>query len=118
MENDSLFPIPPKDEKVSALIGQIIKYIQSHGSYAVRINVAGFYNASEGSWRRSGTERGTADIHACIDGKHVSIEVKGRGDRISEEQEAVKRKVIDAGGTYIIVQQFAQFHGWFHSRTR
>ena len=108
--------MPPASGRVTELTAQIIKYIQSHGGYAVRINVAGFFNAEEGSWRRSGTERGTADIHACIDGRHVSIEVKGRNDRLSEEQETVRQQVINAGGTYLIVRRFAEFHGWYHSR--
>lgn len=94
----------------------IMKYIRGRGGYAVRINCTGTYDVKTGHWRKSTTEPGTADIHACIRGKHVSIEVKNGDDTTqSPAQKACETQVRDAGGSYLIVSVFAEFHQWYHN---
>ena len=95
----------------------IIKYIKARGGYAVRINCTGIYDAKSGNWRKSTTERGTADIHICWKGMHVSIEVKNGDDRQSSQQKDVEQAVVDAGGKYLIVSEFVEFHHWLKHLT-
>lgn len=132
MDNDQLFiPVPYLQEKHSRKRGMpkpvpamhtadltqaIIKYIKARGGYAVRINCFGMYDEKTGRWRKSTTERGTADIHACIEGKHISIEVKNGDDRMSEQQHNVQEAVISAGGIYLIIHEFVEFHTWYKKR--
>lgn len=93
----------------------IIKYLSARGQYAVRINVSGIWDAKQQQWRKSTTERGTADIHACINGKHVSIEVKTGADRMSDQQDKVREKVEHSGGIYLVVSEFVDFHTWYRN---
>lgn len=100
----------------------IIKYLRFHGHYAVRVNTFGMFNRKTGSYRRSTTDRGTADIHACIQGRHVSIEVKSGSDRLSKQQKIIQSQVQAAGGIYLIAKDFVGFHSWYktvihHERT-
>lgn len=138
MENDQLFtPLPylqekhsrkrgmprlrtsPKEQELNTadLTQAVIKYIKARGGYAVRINCFGIYDEKTGRWRKSTTERGTADIHACIDGKHVSIEIKYGDDRLSNHQRTVQEDVLKSGGIYLIVSEFAEFHNWYKNRS-
>lgn len=130
MHDDHLFPNIPvlqqkhanawRNRKVTSrhrqtndLTTTIIQYLLSRGHYAVRITVTGIYSEREKRWRRSTTERGTADIHSCIRGRHVSIEVKTGDDEQSDEQRKVEEKVVSAGGIYLIVHEFLDFHVWY-----
>ena len=91
----------------------IMKYIKAKGGYVVRINCFGMYDEKKQQWRKSTTERGTADIHACIRGQHVSIEIKNAGDEMSQHQHTVKQAVEAAGGIYLVVREFVDFHVWY-----
>ncbi|OIN57270.1 hypothetical protein [Arsenicibacter rosenii] len=91
----------------------IIKYLRFHGHYAVRVNTFGMFNRKTSSYRRSTTDRGTADIHACIDGRHVSIEVKSGSDRLSKQQKTVQEQVQNADGICLIISDFYGFHHWY-----
>ena len=93
----------------------IIKYLNARGQYAVRINVLGIYDEKKQQWRKSTTERGTADIHACINGKHVSIEVKRGQDRMSDQQKIVQEKIEHSGGIYLTISEFVDFHIWYRA---
>jgi hypothetical protein len=118
MDNDQLFCIEPHRPapaiSTNDLTQSIIKYLKARGFYAVRINCFGIYDPKTGHWRKSATARGTADIHACIRGYHLSIEVKSGSDRQSSQQKETEWQVINAGGFYLIVNDFAQFHHWFN----
>lgn len=137
MENDHLFtPLPYLQQKHSRKRGMpkpaaqskpapalhtadltqaIIKYIRARGGYAVRINCSGIYDKKTGRWRKSTTERGTADIHACIEGKHISIEIKNGDDRMNDHQRKVQEAIEEAGGIYFVVKEFADFYSWYRS---
>lgn len=138
MENDQIFTLLPylqekhsrkrgmpkpaaKPKPVPAmhtadLTQAIIKYIRSRGGYAVRVNCAGIFDQKANRWRKSATARGTADIHACIDGKHVSIEIKIGDDRQSDAQKQCEKQVREAGGIYLLVGEFGEFHAWYLGR--
>ena len=91
----------------------VIKFLKFRGHYAVRINCFGIYDEKTKKWRKSGTERGTADIHACVGGKHLSIEIKNGSDRMSTHQSKVQEAVSNAGGIYLIVNEFTDFYFWY-----
>jgi Holliday junction resolvase len=59
------------------------------------------------------TKRGTADIHAVIGGRHVSIEVKAGRDRMSDAQHKTKAAIESCGGVYYIACDFASFTEWY-----
>ena len=105
---------PPARVKVSdtnTLTSAVIQYIVLSGGYAVRINTQGQYDEKRKMWRPSTTRKGTADIHACYKGRHISIEIKTGRDKQSEEQKQTEFDVLNAGGLYWIVSSFDQFYG-------
>lgn len=91
-----------KENSTNNLTQSIIKYITLIGGYAVRIQVQGQWNEKIGKWTKSMTRKGTADIHACIRGKHYSIEVKTGKDTMSDDQKETQSDVIKAGGIYLV----------------
>lgn len=99
-------PVPKyKDSTTNDLTQAILKYITLIGGYAVRIQVQGQWNESIQKWTKSNTRKGTADIHACINGKHYSIEIKTGKDKMSDDQIKTKNDVIKAGGIYLIASK-------------
>ena len=55
----------------------------------------------------------TADIHALINGRHVSIEVKCELDRMRPGQHKTKEAIESSGGIYYIAQNLEDFVRWF-----
>lgn len=100
----------------TALTLQIVDYLNDQGHYATRIVTAGIFNEETGKWEKSGAERGTADIHACIYGQHVSIEIKIKRDNLRKKQIEVRQRVINAGGQYIAVKTYQDFTNWYFSQ--
>lgn len=94
---------------------QIVEFLNTHEHYATRIVTAGIYNEETGEWERSGAERGTADIHACINSVHVSIEIKAKRDKLRAKQLEVRQRIIKAGGQYIAIKTFQDFQTWYYS---
>jgi hypothetical protein len=102
--------VPPKysDSDANGLTRCILDFFHINDYYAVRINTQGQYREGLG-WTKSSTKRGTADIHAIVEGEHISVEVKIGRDRLSEEQEETQRLIELAGGTYIVARDFQSF---------
>ena len=78
---------PYKDGSANSLTRAIIDWITFSGFSATRINVQGQVRKTESGqfkWTPSTTRRGTADIHAIVRGKHISIEVKIGPDKMSK----------------------------------
>jgi hypothetical protein len=101
------------DTTANGLTKAIIEWLTLNGCWATRISSAGRYIASEGKFIPSTTKKGTADIHAVIAGRHVSIEVKIGKDRMSEAQKKVKQDVERSGGLYFVANDFDSFIKWF-----
>ncbi len=117
------------DKTANGLTKMIVSFIQMSGYQAERINTMGTYRAAKkytnmdgvtrtigkGSWTRSGSTPGSADISATIKGRSVKIEVKIGRDSQSQLQKAYQQAVENAGGTYIIAKDFDQFIEWYDS---
>lgn len=101
-----------RDNTAASLTICILHYIRFSGGYAVRINSQGQYQEHLGKWTKSTTTRGTADIHATLDGKHISIEVKVGQDRQSVHQVKTQQEIEQAGGLYVVARNFQQFYEW------
>ncbi len=115
------------DKTANGLTKMILSFIQMSGYQAERINTMGTYRAAKkytnmdgvtrtvgkGSWTRSGSTPGSADISATIKGRSVKIEVKIGRDSQSQLQKAYQQAVENAGGTYIIAKDFDQFIEWY-----
>ncbi|WP_158991677.1 hypothetical protein [Mucilaginibacter sp. L196] len=84
----------------------LIDYIKFIGGYATRINTAGIWDEKLQMFRPGITDLGTADIHAVLFGKHLSIEVKIGVDKLSDYQRKTRQKVSAAGGLYIVARDF------------
>jgi hypothetical protein len=95
----------------------VINFINVNDGYAVRINCYGIYDATKGQWRKSKTPAGTADIHASIKGRHLSIEIKAGRDQQSEVQKQTQHKVERSGGFYLLIRSFEEFHRWYNQFT-
>jgi len=102
------------DSTANGLTQCIIDYLRLNGWYAVRINTMGMYKEDLGKYVKSQTTKGTADIHACINGIHVSIEVKIGRDTQSDFQKETETKVKQSGGQYIIAKDFENFLYWYN----
>lgn len=102
------------DKDSSGLTKSIIDFLTLKGQYAVRINTQGQYNEGLKVWTKSTTRLGTADIHACIKGKHVSIEVKIGKDKLSEDQIETMASVVKADGLYFVAKSFESFYLWYN----
>lgn len=104
------------DDSANALTTAILACIELHGGYAVRINTQGQYNEKLGRRTFSTTRKGTADIHGCLSGRHLSIEVKFQGDTLSEEQKSTASDVERAGGLYFVARDYEAFWHWFQTQ--
>lgn len=103
-----------KGDSANEVTRAIIDYLKLSGCYATRISTEG--RMAGGRRIRSSVDVGTADIHACVAGHHVSIEVKFGRDKQSVAQRTVEQQVQDAGGLYFIAPTFEAFHRWVNAQ--
>lgn len=101
------------DATANELTRAVLRCIELHGGYAVRINTQGQFNEKLGKWTTGTTRRGTADVHAVVNGLHLSIEIKIGRDRLTGEQRATAEDVERAGGRYFVAHDFETFYAWF-----
>lgn len=114
------------DRTSNGLTRCILRWLELHGHWATRINttgrklrdtvvvdVIGRGRTIPGRWVKGTTKRGTADIHAVIGGRHVSIEVKAGRDRMSDAQHKTKEAIESCGGVYYIACDFESFTQWY-----
>lgn len=115
---------PYNDTTSNGLTKCIIDWINYSGGSANRINTqgqvrkervefAGGHHKDFIRFTPSATRKGTADIHAVMNGRHVSIEVKIRRDRLSEHQQQEQQRITDAGGLYFVAKDMESFVTWF-----
>lgn len=125
-----LAPRTFRDDSANGLTNCIIQYIRLMGGQAERISntgrridtrttfedVTGKSRTIGGShWIKGTGTNGTADISATIAGRSVKIEVKctATHDRQSEAQRNYQQAVEQAGGLYVIANDFAGFYSWY-----
>lgn len=112
------------DRTANGLTKCIIDWINFSGGHANRISVMGtvrkekiplaFGNVREIiRYTPATTRKGTADIHAIIQGRHLSIEVKIGRDRLSEHQLAEQSRVTEAGGKYFVATDMESFVSFY-----
>jgi len=64
-------------------------------------------------WIRSGSQRGSSDIHATLKGgKSVKIEVKTT-DKQSVHQRKYQQQIENVGGIYLLIRSFDEFMKWW-----
>lgn len=97
----------------NSLTKTVMRCLELHDCYAVRVQSQGQYNANTGRWQHGTTRKGTADVHGVINGRHVSIEIKWGKDRLSADQKKTAESVAIAGGVYIAVRDYDTFWIWF-----
>ncbi|MDB5243081.1 MAG: hypothetical protein JWP57_3706 [Spirosoma sp.] len=102
---------PLKD--TNSLTKAVLRCLELHGCYVTRIQSQGQFNDQTGHWQRGTTRKGTADLHAVINGRHVSIEIKWGKDRLSADQKKTAESVKAAGGVYLVVSNYDTFWCWF-----
>jgi len=112
-----------RDDTANSLTKAIIDFLRLSGHQAERINNTGRYldgskvvtdvldrqmKIGSGKWIPGSGQKGTADVSAVIRGWSVKIEVKMR-DRQSPDQKAYQEAIKQAGGIYLIVNNFEVF---------
>jgi hypothetical protein len=121
-ENRKLYPNVPEhalprpkysDKTANELTRAITDYIRLNGGYCTRINTTGQFRG--GKWVKGTTSKGTADLHAAISGRHVSIEVKIGRDKLSPAQIKQAGIIERAGGLYYVARNFSDFFDWLNT---
>jgi hypothetical protein len=109
---------PYRDKTANDLTKTIIDFINFSGGDANRINTQGQLRKINGrmKWTHGSTRRGTADIHAIYQGRHISIEIKIGNDKQSEEQRKEAERVTRAGGFYYVAKDMQSFLEWWQEK--
>ena len=104
------------DQTANGLAKCIIDWIILHGGDAQRVNTTGMMRRIKGEmkWTKSGSRRGSADIHAIMNGRALSIEVKVGKDRMSKFQKEEQARIERAGGLYYVATSMPDFIKWFN----
>ena len=100
-------------KETNSLTQAVKRCLELHGCYVTRIQSQGQWNPALQRFTRSTTSRGTADLHAVINGQHVSIEIKWGKDKLSAKQKQTAKQVEAAGGIYLTVKDYETFWAWF-----
>lgn len=119
------------DKTANQLTNCILKWLELHNCWATRINTTGRYLQGEqyvdvlghkkqlpGKWIPGTTRHGTADIHAVIASRHVSIEIKIGRDRMSDAQHKTREAIEQSGGVFWVVTSFDQFMEQYRTLTQ
>lgn len=119
------------DKSANGLTNCILKWLELNNCWATRVNTTGRYLQGEqytdvlghrkqhpGKWIPGTTRNGTADIHAIINGRHISIEVKVGRDRMSEAQHQTKKAIEQSGGIYWVIRSFDEFMSQYKTLTQ
>lgn len=103
------------DRTANGLTRCVIDFIRLHGGDAQRINTTGTMRKINGQmkWTHSGMRRGTADVHAIIKSKAVSIEIKIGRDKMSKAQQEERERIERAGGMYFVARDMPGFIAWY-----
>ncbi len=112
-------PVPKfSDKKANDLTKCIFHWLSLNEHYVTRINTQGQYNQGLKRFTKSTTRLGTADVHAIVNGQHLSVEVKIGKDIMSDHQVRTKQDVEKAGGLYFIAKDFQTFYDYYLDITK
>ncbi len=113
---------PYNDKTTNALTAAIMDFLKFNGNYSNRINCTGLMRRINGemTYTPSSTRKGVADIHAIINGKHCSIEVKcaATKDRMSIDQHKERQRVEASGGIYYVAIDMTSFIDWYNKQIK
>ena len=99
------------DGSANDLTKSVIDFLRLKGHYATRIQSQG---QVRGNIRTFGTtQKGTADVHCCINSIHISCEIKYGKDKQSDAQKQVQQEVEKSGGIYLLIRDFEQFYKFY-----
>lgn len=96
---------------------KVKRYLESQGIYSMgtprdkmSVDPVGYY---EKRWGGMFTKSGMPDLHICIHGRSLEVELKADHGRLSEIQRFMMRQINDAGGNAIVIypNDFANFKG-------
>lgn len=69
---------------------RVIHFLEKHGCVVTNVIAA--------------SKAGTSDLIACINGRYVALEIKGKGDTLKPLQAEKLNRVIQAGGVGMVVK--------------
>jgi hypothetical protein len=99
------------DGSANDLTKCVIDFLRLKGFWASRIQSQG---QVRGNIRTYGTtQRGVSDVHSCVNGIFLSIEIKYGKDKLSEAQNQVKMEVERSGGIFLEIKTFEQFYKFY-----
>ncbi len=122
-------PVTYRDDTTNGLTRCVYDYLKFNGHYVNRINTQGqariekiqcFNKIIEKVRYTPGTtNKGTSDLIAIINGKHIAIEIKcGKTkDMMRRDQFKERERVETAGGVFIIVIDMQTFVDWYKTFT-
>lgn len=108
-------------EKEKDVQRAILDYLELRGEFYYRNNTGAFvFPATDHSARRfiRASTKGAPDIVVVRDGKYIGVEVKGTDGRQSEDQMDFARRLIKAGGEYILAHSLDGFIQQFDALTK
>lgn len=101
----------PLTIRETPLSAQIADYLESRHIYNDRLQ-CGTIKTHSGNWMKL-CKRGTPDRFAILRGQIVFIEVKRRGEKPSDEQNAKHLELMDSGAIVIVADSFDGFVNQF-----
>ncbi len=109
---------PYSDTTANGLTSAIIDFIIFSGGDANRINTQGQLRKINRrmTWTHGSTRKGTADIHAIFQGRHISIEIKIGNDKQSDQQIKEAGRIRNAGGLYYVAKDMQSFIEWWQGQ--
>lgn len=117
------------DTTSNGLTKSIMAFLKYSGHHCTRVNTQGqariqriprfsiftrrVEHTEKVHYTKSTTAKGTADLHAIINGRAASIEVKVDKDIQSDDQKKEQQRVESAGGLYVIARNFPDWREWY-----
>lgn len=104
--NRKITAIKPKPKtNTNALTAAAIRLINMMPNCAAyRINNVGVWDEAKKIHRKSNTQKGIADILACMNGFFVALEIKVGKDSQSHDQKIFEQEIKLSKGTYVIIK--------------
>lgn len=102
-----------EDSSTNGLTECVIRWLQLNGHYCTRIQSQGQWNTKLGRFTKSTVKRGIGDIMAIVKSQTLMIEIKTGSDRQSHFQKETENEVLESGGIYLIVRNFAAFLNFY-----